>query len=153
MVFRTLIKETKLPINSILYIFKAQIVSTLKQNFGTSLQSKICQWLQNFNSTNPILGEGGGEVADCEAHTYKYSWIFQKRLIARIWHLLTFTVYYLGPFSQNFRSASLFLRKLEPFCRGWLEKFCLVAKIQHFLSYRYFTFCQTKYTMDAVLLC
>ena len=28
-----------------------------------------------------------------------------------------------------------FLQKLEPFCRGWLEKFCLVAKIQHFLPY------------------
>ena len=31
----------------------------------------------------------------------------------------TFNIYYLGPFSQNFRSVSLFLRKLEPFCRGW----------------------------------
>ena len=47
----------------------------------------------------------------------------------------TFNIYYLGPFSQNFRSASLFLRKLEPFFQGWLEKFCLVTKIQHFLPY------------------
>ena len=44
---------------------------------------------------------------------------------------MAFNIYDLGPFSQNVRSVSLFLRKLEPFCEDWLEKFCLVAKIQH----------------------
>ena len=95
-------------------------------------------------------GEGG---ADCGVHPYKHSWIFQKRLRARIWDFLTFNIYYLGPFSQNFRSVSLFLRILEPFCWGWLEKFCLVVNIQNFLRYRYLTFCQIKYSTDAVLLC
>ena len=89
----------------------------------------------------------------CLTRSYKHSWIFQKWLTARIWDFLTFNIYYLGPFSQNFRSISSFLQKLVAFCRVWLEKFCLVAKIQHFLSYRYLTFCQTKYTMDVVLLC
>ena len=72
---------------------------------------------------------------DCGFHPFKLSLIFQKQLTTRIWDCLTFNIYYLGLFSQNFRSISLFLRKLEPFCRGWLEKFCLVAKIQHFLPY------------------
>ena len=111
----------------------------------------ICMQKINFISNsffNPILGGGGGGTGglDCGVHHYKNSWIFQKRLKA-------FNIYYLGPFSQNFRSVSLLLRRLEPFCWGWLEKFCLVAKIQHFLPYRYLTFCQAKYTMDAVLLC
>ena len=76
-----------------------------------------------------------GLFLDCGVHPYKHLWIFQKRLAARIWDFLTFKIYYLGPLAQNFRSLSLFLRKLEPFCRYWLEKFCLVAKIQHFLPY------------------
>ena len=89
----------------------------------------------------------------CLTRSYKHSWIFQKRLTARIWDFLTFNIYYLGSFSQNVRYVSSFLQKLEAFCRGLLEKFCLVEKIQHFLPYRYLTFCQAKYTMDAVLLC
>ena len=77
---------------------------------------------------------GGGGA--CGVHPYKHSLIFQKRLTTRIWDSLTFNnIYHLGPFSQNFRSVSLFLRKPEPLCRGWLEKFCLAAKIQHFLPY------------------
>ena len=68
-------------------------------------------------------------------HPYKHSWMLEKRLTARICNFLTFNICYLGAFSQNFRSVSLFLPKLEPFCRGWLEKFCLVGKIQHFLPY------------------
>ena len=72
---------------------------------------------------------------DCGVHPYKHSWIFQKRLTVRIWDFLTFNIYYLGPFSQTFRPVSLFLWKLEPFCRGWLKKFCLVAKMHYFLPY------------------
>ena len=89
-----------------------------------------------------FLCEGGGEGGGggegrlwSGVHPYKHSWIFQKRLTVRIWDFLTFNIYYLGPFSQTFRSVSLFLWKLEPFCRGWLKKFCLVAKIQYFLPY------------------
>ena len=103
--------------------------------------------------TELCLSRSWGEGVDCGVHPYKHSWIFQKRPRERIWDFLAFNIYYLGPFSQTFRSVSLFLLKLEPFCRGWLQKFCLIAKIQHFLPYRYLTFCQTKYTMDAVLLC
>ena len=95
----------------------------------------------------------GGWVVDCGVHLDKHSWIFQKRLTAWIWDFLTFKSYYLGLFSQNFRSASTVLWKLESFCRGWLDKSCLVAKMQNFLPYQYLTFCQAKHTMDAVLLC
>ena len=109
-------------------------------------------WLKNWDFTTIITWSWGDGGLDCGFHLYKHSWIFQKQCTAQIWDFLTFNIYYLGPFSQNFRSVSLFLRKLEPFCWGWLEKFCLVAKIQHFLPYRYLTFCQRKYTMDAVLL-
>ena len=90
---------------------------------------------------------GGGGGMDCGVHPCE---CFKNGLQHRF---EIFNIYYLGPFSQNFRSVSIFLQKLEPFCRGWLEKFCLIAKIQHFLPYRYLTFFQTKYTMDAVLLC
>ena len=76
--------------------------------------------------------EDKGRGPRVEVDSTPHSWIFQKWLTAWIWYFLTFNIYYLGPFSQNFRSVSLFLLKLEPFCRGWFEKFCLVAKIQHF---------------------
>ena len=100
--------------------------------------------IKNFRTLlNPILGS---ESMDCGVQPNKYLQIFQKRLTARIWDFLNFNIYYLGPFSQNFRSISLFWWKLEPFCRGWLEKFCLVTKRQHFLPYRYLTFCQKKFT-------
>ena len=109
----------------------------------------ISCFIKGVFTINPILGKGG---VDCGFHPCKHLWIFQKRVTVRIWDFLTFNIYYLGPFSQNFRSVSLFLRKLEPFCRSCLEKFGFVAKIKHLLPYRCLKFCQTKYTMDAVLL-
>ena len=119
--------------------------------FESLVLSFLVSYLKEFLRVfNPILR---GRGVDCGVHRYKHLWIFQKRLTIRIWDFLNFNIYYLGPFYQNFRSVSLFLRKLEPFCRGWLETFCLVAKIQHFFTISVFEFCQTKYTMDAVLLC
>ena len=97
------------------------------------------QWW--WKEINPILG---GWVVDCGVHLDKHSWIFQKRLTAWIWDFLTFKSYYLGLFSQNFRSASSILWKLESFCRSWLDKSCLVAKMQNFLPYQYLTFCQAN---------
>ena len=76
-----------------------------------------------------------GLFLDCGVHPYKHLWIFQKGPAAWIWDFLTFNICYLGPLAKNFRSLSLFLRKLELFCWGWLEKFCLVVKMQHFLPY------------------
>ena len=119
--------------------------------FADRSQHRITScFIKGVFTINPILGEVGG--VDCGFHPYKHLLIFQKRVAVRIWDFLTFNIYYLGPFPQNFRSVSLFLRKLEPFCRSCFGKFGFVAKIKHFLPYLCLKFCQTKYTMDAVLL-
>ena len=109
---------------------------TDKEKLTDLFHNKCLAWISDFelwwfdkDFSSLLTRSWGGD------HPYKHLRIFQKWFTVRIWDFLTFNIYYLGPFSQNFRSVSLFLRKLEPFCRGWLEKFCLVAKIQHFLPY------------------
>ena len=87
-----------------------------------------------FEKLNPILGwgeRGGGCLESTPINIREIS----KTAYSTDLRFEPFNIYNLGLFSQNFRSVSLFLGKLERFCRGWFEKFCLVMKIQHFLPY------------------
>ena len=77
----------------------------------------ICVWYQirvpakrtiMFQTSVNLTRSWEGEEVDCGVHPYKHSWIFQKWLTARIWDFSTFNIYFLGPFSQYFRSVSFF---------------------------------------------